>query len=250
MKDRSELGLFLRYAAFTVCFAVIFVSVLVVCSSPLLRENKETAAYLADAERKDEPRLPVIVIDPGHGGEDGGASSDGVCEKDINLGIALDLAALCRAAGLEYRLTRSEDVMLYDTDKPSRKMQDLANRLKLTEDCDCIFISIHQNKFPQPSCRGAQVYYSGNDENSKKLALAIQTAVCENLQSENTRQIKKAGSEIFVLDRAEVPAVLVECGFLSNKDDLSLLLSKDYRKKLACVLYSAILCYLAQTNQT
>ncbi len=250
MNEKFQFGLFFRFAAFTVCFAVIYVSVLVVCSSPVLRENMQTSARLADAERKDPPSLPVVVIDPGHGGEDGGASSGGVCEKDINLSIALHLAALCRASGIGCRLTRSEDVMLYGDGKPSRKMQDLTNRLKLTEDCDCVFISIHQNKFPQSGCRGAQVYYSGNNANSEKLALAIQNAVRENLQNGNTRQIKKAGSEIFVLDRAAVPAVLVECGFLSNEEERALLLSKDYRKEFSCVLFSAILDYLLQTNQT
>ena len=250
MKDKYEFGLFLRFSAATVCAAAIFASVLVVCSSPLLRENRDSAAHLADLISKEEYTLPVLVIDPGHGGEDGGAVCGGVCEKDVNLSVALYFAALCRAAGLEYRLTRSGDFMLCDGGKPSKKMQDLTNRLKLTEDADCIFVSIHQNKFPQSSCRGAQVYYSANDARSAKLAAALQKSVKENLQPYNERQIKKAGSEIFVLDRAAVPAVLVECGFLSNKEDLELLLSKDYRKKLACALFSAVMEYFSVTNET
>ena len=251
MQDRFQVGLFLKLAACFVSFAVIFTSVLIICSSPLLQENRDTAAYLADAVHTEPKGLPVIVIDPGHGGEDGGATSDsGICEKDINLSIALYLSEICRASGLEYRLTRSEDVMLYEDGKPSRKMQDLSNRLKLTEGGNCIFISIHQNKFPQSSCRGTQVYYSPNDPDSEKLALSIQHGVRDALQPYNTRNIKKAGSEIFVLDRAQVPAVLVECGFLSNKNDLDLLMSKDYRKKLACVLYAAILGCLSDDYET
>ncbi len=251
MQDRFQVGLFLKLTACFVSFAVIFASVLVICSSPLLRENRGAAAYLADAAMTEKKTLPVIVIDPGHGGEDGGACSDGgICEKDINLSIALYLAEICRASGLEYRLTRSEDVMLYTDGKPTRKMQDLSNRLKLTEDGDCVFISIHQNKFPQSSCRGAQVYYSPNDPDSEKLAAAIQNGVKNALQPDNARNIKKAGSEIYLLDRAQVPAVLVECGFLSNKNDLDLLTAKDYRKKLACVIYAAILGYLSDNNET
>lgn len=251
MNDRFQVGLFLKLAACFLSFAVIFTSVIVICRSPLLYESRESAAEIADAVTVKDGSLPVIVIDPGHGGEDGGACSDsGVCEKDINLSIALYLAGLCRAAGLEYRLTRTEDVMLYEDGKSSRKMQDLSNRLKFTEDGNCIFISIHQNKFPQRSCRGTQVYYSQNDGNSVKLALTIQSCVRENLQPDNTRSVKKAGSEIYVLDRANVPAVLVECGFLSNGEELELLLSKDYRKKLACALYSAILGYLSETYET
>ena len=251
MQDRFQVGLFLKLTACFVSFAVVFASVLVICSSPLLRETRDTAAYLADAALTAPESLPVIVIDPGHGGEDGGACSDGgICEKDINLSIALYLYEICRASGLECRLTRSEDVMLYTDGKPTRKMQDLANRLKCTEGGDCIFVSIHQNKFPQSSCRGSQVYYSPNVADSEKLASAIQNGIKAALQPENTRNIKKAGSEIYVLDRASVPAVLVECGFLSNKDDLDLLTAKDYRKKLACVIYAAILGYLSDTNET
>ena len=199
--------------------------------------------------------LPVIVIDPGHGGEDGGAvAPDGTNEKDINLGIAKQLDTICRYSGIKTIMTRKSDIAIYDVGKDtlrSKKVSDMKNRLKIfNQDKNSIAVSIHQNKFPQSSCRGAQVYYSANDARSAKLAAAIQKSVKENLQPYNERQIKKAGSEIFVLDRAAVPAVLVECGFLSNKEDLELLLSKDYRKKLACALFSAVMEYFSVTNET
>ena len=207
--------------------------------------TKEETAKIADSEGISDAGLPVIVIDAGHGGADGGAvAPDGTCEKDINLNIAKDVCAVLTSLGFECVMTREDDVMLGDGSGGSAKMNDLKQRVALTEGKDCVFVSIHQNKFPQDSCSGTQVYYSKNDSRSERLARAVQECVRTYVQPLNTRQIKPAGSEIFVLDRCRVPAILIECGFLSNPAELLKLKDEEYRKKLACAIAAAVSTYI------
>ena len=207
--------------------------------------TKEEAARIADSGAVSSDSLPVIVIDAGHGGADGGAvASDGTCEKDINLNIAKDVRAVLVSLGFECVMTREDDVMLSDGSGGSAKMNDLKKRVAVTEGRDCIFVSIHQNKFPQDTCSGAQVYYSKNDADSEALANAVQECVRTYIQPINTRRIKQAGSEIFVLDRCRVPAILIECGFLSNPAELLKLKDEEYQKKLACAIAAATATYI------
>lgn len=198
------------------------------------------------------PSAPItVVIDAGHGGEDGGASSEsGIVEKNLNLSIAKQLAALLRANGVRVVMTREEDVLLYDrnVDYQGRKKQlDLQARREIAEaTSNCIFVSIHMNSYPQPRYRGLQVWYSPNDERSLSLAERIQQITCEKLQPENDRACKRATSSIYLLHRLTVPAVLVECGFLSNPEEASLLADPAYQRQLSLVLFSAILEELNQ----
>lgn len=206
--------------------------------------TKEEAARIADSEAVSGESLPVIVVDAGHGGADGGAvAMDGTCEKDINLNIAKDVRALLTSLGFECVMTRVDDVMLSDGTGGSAKMSDLKQRVAMTDGKDCIFVSIHQNKFPQDSCSGTQVYYSKNDPGSAVLAEAVQECVRTYIQPLNTRRIKPAGSEIFVLDRCRVPAILIECGFLSNPAELIKLKDGEYQKTLACAIAASVASY-------
>ena len=186
----------------------------------------------------------TVVIDAGHGGEDGGASSkDGTKEKDLNLSVALQLKSILSASGFNVVLTRSDDSMLY-TDKThgSLKMQDLKNRLAVANSTENgILISIHMNKFSQEKYSGLQVFYSKNNDKSIEIARSIQQSNHSFLQTQNTREIKPAGSNIYLLDNAKVPAVLVECGFLSNPEECEKLKSTDYQKQLAAVISGAII---------
>ena len=244
MKIGSHNRLFFEFTAHFLSFAAVFAAVAVVFSSLSVRRTADQAARLADSASNGEGRAPLIVIDPGHGGEDGGATApDGTAEKDINLSVAKSVYALLTALGFDCVLTRDSDVMLSDGGAGSKKLRDLKNRVAFT-DGDCVFISIHQNKFPQQSCAGAQVYYSKNDARSEKLASVIRNNTQKYLQKNNTRQIKRAGSEIYVLDRCTVPAVLVECGFLSNPAELELLKTEEYQKKLSCVIALSAADYL------
>ncbi len=183
-----------------------------------------------------------LIIDAGHGGKDGGAVSvTGTHEKQLNLDISLILSHILHTLGYEVILTRDDDFELTYADGGTRKMQDLLGRLKIARDNpDATFISIHMNKFPQEKYSGLQVYYSQNCEESLDLALEVQNSVKTFLQQENNRKIKKADSSIFLLHKITSPSILIECGFLSNPDEASLLDTFEYRLKLSSVIACAI----------
>lgn len=186
----------------------------------------------------------TLVIDAGHGGEDGGAvGADGTLEKDINLSVAIGTAQILKSNGFNVILTRDSDKMLSSNSYSGKKKQsDLTARVEMTDSCENpVFISIHMNKFPDSRCKGAQVYYSKNNEKSKELAKGLQTVIRENLQNDNKREIKEATSAIYVLNNLHCPAVLVECGFLSNPEDLQNLKNEDYQKKLSVIISAAIM---------
>lgn len=186
---------------------------------------------------------PTVVIDPGHGGEDGGATANNVLEKDINLQISQKLCDLLKLNGFNVVMTRSTDTGLYsDNAASSKKRAELSNRVKIfNEFSSNIVISIHQNKFTDQKYFGTQVFYSNNDPKSEYLAECIKTGVVNLIQPDNTRECKKAGSEIFVLDNANVPAVMVECGFLSNKEEAEKLSDNEYQNKMAYSIYLGFL---------
>ena len=197
-----------------------------------------------------ENGLPLcVVIDAGHGGEDGGASSEaGLMEKEVNLAVAMALRDLCEAAGIPTVMTRTEDILLYDRNVDfagRKKVLDLAARRMVAEDVaekydgNSLFISIHMNAFPVPRYDGMQVWYSVGDPRSAEVAAAIQTASAA-LMPDNHRKIKAAGSRIYLLDRIKSPAVLVECGFMSNPTEAERLSREDYRHALAAVIFAGM----------
>ena len=194
-----------------------------------------------------EKDSPFLIIDAGHGGEDGGASSEnGILEKDLNLQIAQNLSDIAGLFGYKTVMTRTADTMLYDLYNDLddytgyRKTYDLRNRLRLAKDMDGkIFLSIHMNKFPESQYNGLQVYYSPNHTDSQKIASFIQSYVRTYLQPENTREIKKATSSIYLLHRIQSPAVLVECGFLSNPEECAKLTDTQYRCQLAGMIFAS-----------
>ena len=235
-----------KYILFAVLFAA-FIFFIIFIASYIQQEFSRVESANAEKSQKS----PTIVIDAGHGGEDGGTSGGGVVEKDLNLSIAKDLADMLRAAGFEVVLTREDDRLLYDplSDYKGRKKQlDLAERLRIGESIeDAVFVSIHMNAFPIEKYSGLQVYYSSKNDSSLTLANEIQTTVKEYLQIDNTRQEKSAGAEIFVLDRTQIPAILIECGFLSNNEECVKLSDTEYQKKLALTIFLAISKYIDQT---
>lgn len=191
----------------------------------------------------------TVIIDAGHGGEDGGAIGiDGTVEKDINLDIALKLRDILKFYGFNVIMTRTEDVMTCDDGLDSlrkRKVSDIHNRFDLMQKYpDAVFISVHQNKFDDSSQHGTQVFYSGNNEKSKALARSIQASVASVLQPDNSRVVKKSGSGIYLLYHAKIPAVLVECGFISNSAEVKKLKDENYRMKLAILIADGLLKYL------
>lgn len=191
---------------------------------------------------------PIIIIDAGHGGFDGGAvADDGTVEKDINLSIALKLGNMLRVCGYNVIFTREEDKGTDNLENGSiaqRKKDDLKNRLELMSGfSDAVFVSIHLNKFSVRSAKGAQVFYSPNGEASKLLSNEIQNSVKEQLQKDNSRVSKIASKDIYLLYNAPIPAVIVECGFISNPAELTLLKDENYQTKLSFAVLCGILSY-------
>ncbi len=192
----------------------------------------------------------VVLIDAGHGGFDGGAvAPDGTVEKDINLKISLCLAQMLKSAGFKVILTRETDVSTDDVETntiPIRKKSDLKNRLALMSDYpDAVFVSIHLNKFTTSAANGSQVFYNGKIAESKVLGESIQRSIVNLLQPQNTRVNKQATKSTYLLYNATIPAVLVECGFLSNKAELELLKDTEYQKKMAFCCFLGITDYFS-----
>jgi N-acetylmuramoyl-L-alanine amidase len=194
---------------------------------------------------------PVFVLDAGHGGEDAGALGvDGTREKDLNLAVTQLLGEMLTAAGQRVVYTRTEDRLLYteaQNIRGQRKMYDLRNRLALAEETPgAILVSIHMNKFPAPQYSGLQVYYGTGDANSRLLAETIQNGVRADLQPRNKRACRAAGEAIYLLHRATMPAVLIECGFLSNPAECQKLSDKDYQRQLSFSIFCAMIEYIEQ----
>ena len=184
-----------------------------------------------------------IIIDAGHGGADGGAEAmDGTIEKDLNLSIALKLASLMKISGYKVIMTRTADTSTDNSSSGFNKKGDLNNRLKLMEENpSAIFVSIHLNKFTTSAASGAQVFYSQKSECSKELGQSIQKSIVNLLQPENNRVIKMGTNSTYILKNATVPAVIVECGFISNKAELTLLKTEDYQRKMAFSIMAGIM---------
>lgn len=188
----------------------------------------------------------VIVIDPGHGGIDGGASSKaGLLEKDVSLKVGMELRDFLQESGALVLMTREEDVDLADDDVSrvrKRKVQDLKRRVELinTSGAD-MFVSIHLNAIPSPKWRGAQTFYNRTGEENEKIAKFVQDEIRRNL--ENTNRIAKPIGNVFLIKNAEIPGVLVEVGFLSNVEEAQLLGTEKYQQKVAAAIYQGILRY-------
>lgn len=187
-----------------------------------------------------------ILIDPGHGGEDGGATSrDGILEKDLNLRLALFLKEYLKEENYDIVMTRETDISIHDeTSKTisAKKNSDLRNRRKMINSSGAdLFISIHMNSFPESKYKGAQVFYAANSEKSKEFALVLQQELRTQLSPENSREAKKADNNIYILMGASTPSVLVECGFLSNAEEAALLNTDEYLQKIACIIKDSII---------
>lgn len=228
---------------FFVLFCILFIILFVVF---LLINNTLNITSVFNSKTANEAL--TVIVDAGHGGEDGGAvAPDGTVEKDINLDVALKLQKVLQLYGFNVIMTRTEDTMTYDGNfdtQREKKVSDIRNRFKIIEEHpDAIFVSVHQNNFYDSSQSGTQVFYSKNNFKSKTLADEIQKTFVNNIQPDNRRQTKKSGTEIYLLYHSRIPSVLVECGFLSNYNDLNQLKNEDYRMRVAILIADGILKY-------
>ena len=185
-----------------------------------------------------------IVLDAGHGGWDPGKTgTNGANEKELNLAVVEKLAEYLEQGGAEVILTRTSDDALGDG-----KRTDMAERRRIANESDAdILVSIHQNAFPSAKVRGAQVFYHNSSGNGKVLAECVQESLRHRVDGSNNRQAKE-NKDYYILRTTEIPAVIVECGFLSNYEEERLLNDAAYQEKLAWAIYCGILDYFEKND--
>ena len=191
----------------------------------------------------------TVILDAGHGGEDGGAvGEDGTTEKDLNLSISNGIAAFFELFGVNYIPVRTVDRSVCDDGLLTireRKRSDILNRYALINQTPgSILLSIPPNYLTQPQYFGTQIFYAENASGSKDLAECIRTAVLGALQPENGRICKPSDDHIYLLYRAKTTSVMVECGFLSNKNELERLKTTEYQSQLGYFIFKGMLRYL------
>lgn len=206
-----------------------------------------TPAFGAFASESDMP--PTVVIDPGHGGEDGGAvSPGGVQESHINLAISLRLRDLLRLVGQPTVLIRSEDISVHTEGETirARKASDIRNRVATVEATEnTVLLSIHQNSLPSsPVTHGAQTFWN-DGEGAQQLAKVIQDSLNSCINTERPKQAKMIQPTIYLMNHVTAPAVLVECGFLTNEQETALLQQPSHQTKLAAAMTAGYLRALA-----
>lgn len=192
----------------------------------------------------------TLIIDAGHGGEDGGAVAvSGTPESALNLVIAKKMDQLCGLYGVQTKMVRTEDVSLADPEADTlrkKKHSDLLNRVELVNNTQQgVLISIHQNNYSNRSSHGAQVFYH-DDIQSQQWAVQLQEMLRQNLDPDNSRQATRIPETVYLMNHISCRAVLVECGFLSNKEEDQLLESDHYQTKIAATLAASYLQLNAQ----
>lgn len=191
----------------------------------------------------------TVVLDPGHGGEDGGAvSPDGVAESQLNLAVSERVNDLLRFAGQRTRMTRTEDVSIHTEGETvrARKASDIRNRVVLVNETERpVLLSIHQNSLPSsPVTHGAQVFWN-RQEGADNLARIVQDSLNRTINAGNEKHPKQIQDSIYLMKHVTAPAILVECGFLSNGEETGKLQTPSYQTKLAAAITAGYLRSLA-----
>lgn len=234
--------IFLKFRyVFNVTIIIVFAFML---STLFLLEGAEEIRQTFDGEVQEM----TVMIDAGHGGEDGGAQGpDGVLEKQINLAVSEKLEHIMNLCGINTDMTRRSDESLFFDERNSvreRKIADIKRRVeKVQKTPRATLISVHQNSFPEENCKGAQVFFSKSNVNSKTLAKNVQTALKSGIDENNRRTEKQNDKTIYILENVNCPAILVECGFLTNQEEAKLLKKDTYQTKLAMCIAAGYLRY-------
>lgn len=222
---------------------------LMTIAAVLLAAQWGSRAATVIAESTPLPRLHRIIIDPGHGGEDGGATScAGIVESAYNLDISLRLNDLFHLMGYETKLTRTSDTAIYTKGETlaQKKGSDLKQRVRIANETEhALLLSIHQNNFPDSRYSGAQVFYAGT-EGSEALAKQLQDAFTSTINPGSHRKSKKS-TGVYLMEHIQCTGVLIECGFLSNAAEEAQLRNPEYQKKLCCVIAATVSEYLSNT---
>ena len=222
------------------CFALLFGF-----AGLCLFGRSASQAIMTAGKAKASAAKPVITIDAGHGGADGGCVSvNGAVEKNINLNILKTLRDTMTVMGYDVYCTRESDVSIHDRGVEGlkkQKLSDMKNRLAIFgKYSDGISVSIHQNQFTDSKYSGAQMFYSEKNPEGEQLAKIMQERFRSVLQPENERVAKAVGDELYLLDNTTNPAVMIECGFLSNPEEAAKLESEDYQKQVAFTIMTGI----------
>ena len=217
--------------------AIIYIAVLLVFAVGTRQKPLESVDVFAMSASGQ-----VIIIDPGHGDWDPGkVVGEDILEKDINLSIAMKLQRYFEQGGYYVLVTRADDTVLGDT-----KREDMAGRVTIiNEGQGDLLISIHQNSFPDSRASGPQVFYYGDSEESRRLAENVQNQMVSFLDVR--RREPKANENYVMLKRTNIPAIIVECGFLSNSDDRARLITESYQQRVAWAIYVGVLNFFNET---
>lgn len=223
----------------------IFSALAVMASAVMIHyavEKIDSAVKVNTGETSDST---IVVLDSGHGGMDGGCSTaDGVTEKGINLEIMLSVRDMCRLYGYDVAVTRDRDVSIHDsgvTGIRNQKVSDMENRLELFNKFpNAVCLSVHQNTYTDPKYSGAQMFYSSANPESERFASIMQNIFVSNLQPDNQRETKLCGKELYLCYYCNNPAVMAECGFLSNPEEAAKLKTTEYRHQVAFTLFSGL----------
>lgn len=233
----------MKYVFYLKKFWVLYLITAVICLGAALGASE---AVTTVAQNTPVERNQTIVIDAGHGGEDGGATScTGVLESQINLQIALRLNDLCHLLGYNTLMIRTTDTSVYTEGSTiaAKKVSDLKQRVRIVNETEnAILISIHQNTFPIEKYSGAQVFYNSG-EGARDLAERIQSAFVQTVNPGSNRKCKSADG-IYLMQHISRPGVLVECGFLSNTEEEARLRTGEYQQQICCVIVCALSSYL------
>jgi len=228
---------------------MLFGAIVCICAAAVFSEPPSVSPASAGVVSTAFER-PLVVIDAGHGGADGGCVSvDGTPEKGINLSILQTMRDTAALMGYDVICTRESDVSIHDegvTGLSKQKKSDMDNRLAIINKYpNAVAVSIHQNQFTDPKYSGAQMFYSSTDSRSEQLARSLQSSFAEYLQPDNKREIKLCGKELFLCYYSENPTVMAECGFLSNPEEAALLNTEEYQEKVALTLFNGIARYVS-----
>lgn len=220
-----------------------------ICLILLYFAGNQTARGVETLSRnkiREGQKKAVILIDPGHGGVDPGkVGQDDVLEKDINLQIALKLKTFLEENDISVYMTREEDKGLYDDGAGNKKAQDLKRRVAMMEDIKPdLTVSIHQNSFPDPSVKGAQTFYFTSSKEGKELAETIQEALAD--LPDGVKRTAKGNAEYYLLKKASGLVTIVECGFITNREEFKKLCDEYYQEQVAWKIYMGIEKYLAK----
>lgn len=232
----------------------LVMSIVLLMSAGLIACNMEKVVEPPKESVRQEAKVGVgrtVIIDSGHGGVDPGKIGvNKILEKDINLEIALKLEEKLKSQGFNVVMTRVSDEGLYPADASNKKMADMRRRCQIVNNTyakhpDAMLVSIHQNSFTSESVHGAQVFYYINSDKAKEFATIMQEKLNENININNIKQAKE-NTNYYLLLHTGCPAVIVECGFLSNWKDANNLATFEYQERIATVIYEGILKCMEQ----